>query len=434
MTIRRRLATSILFMLSFLIILGSLMMLAGPVISAAFRQSIDSMNGLNAIRQIRNNITRQRNSLNRYLLLDDNQELLSFEETARDLKADLQTLQPKPGEKVPAWRTELIQLVGQSQRDAEGVKELYAQGNKLKAHERAGDIYGPVLTRVEAMEKDRSTATVETYNRIQLLTKNIKTAVMVILLVALVICIGLFRTLYDAVMTPLEALRLGAEQFGKGKWDQRIDLQGTNEFTALAKSFNTMADNVRQLQSQAVHMDRMSAVGQLAGGVAHEINNPLTAVLGQAQILLARLPDTDPSYVHVSKIEQAALRCRKIVRGLLDFSRPGQAAFESVDVASVISATLDLCEADLKRSRINVERPPMKPLPMIEGNPSELQQVFLNLFNNAIHAMPRGGTLYLEFRSHSEPVSLVDRKAGTTKRAAGPWVEIRVRDTGVGIA
>src|SRR4051812_19492004 len=106
MTIRRRLATSILFMLSFLIILGSLMMLAGPVISAAFRQSIDSMNGLTAIRQIRNNITRQRNSLNRYLLLDDSQELLSFEETARDLKADLQTLRPKSGEKVPAWRTE----------------------------------------------------------------------------------------------------------------------------------------------------------------------------------------------------------------------------------------------------------------------------------------------------------------------------------------
>ncbi len=110
-----------------------------------------------------------------------------------------------------------------------------------------------------------------------------------------------------------------------------------------------MAENVKQLQLQAAHMDRMSAVGQLAGGVAHEINNPLTAVLGQAQILLAKLAPTDPAHAQIAKIENAALRCKKIVRGLLDFSRPSQAAFEEIDANSVLASTLDLCEADLKK-------------------------------------------------------------------------------------
>src|SRR5213075_3289404 len=105
---------------------------------------------------------------------------------------------------------------------------------------------------------------------------------------------------------------------------------------------NTMAENVKQFQAQAVHLDRMSAVGQLAGGVAHEINNPLTAVLGQAQIMLAKTDEGDPNYAALKKIENAGLRCKKIVRGLLDFSRPSQTAFEPIDVNDIVKSTLDL--------------------------------------------------------------------------------------------
>jgi two-component system NtrC family sensor kinase len=179
----------------------------------------------------------------------------------------------------------------------------------------------------------------------------------------------------------------------------------------------------------------MSAVGQLAGGVAHEINNPLTAVLGQAQILLAKLKETDPSYGNLQKIEQAALRCKKIVRGLLDFSRPNQSTFESVEVNTVLQATLDLCEADLKRGGVVVDKRMAKTLPSISGNASELQQVLLNLVNNAIQAMPRGGTLTLETRPHNEALTIFDRRKNVPPRKVqGPWVEIVVKDSGIGIS
>ena len=273
------------------------------------------------------------------------------------------------------------------------------------------------------------------FERSKQLTRQVESAVSLVLLIAFILSMVLFRSLYRAVMNPLETLRLGAVEFGKGHWDHRIDLSSKNEFGSLAESFNTMAENVKQLQMQAVHMDRMSAVGQLAGGVAHEINNPLTAVLGQAQILMARLGEKDAAYPLIAKIEQAALRCKKIVRGLLDFSRPSQTAFENVNIQSILDATLELCEADLKRGRVTVERRMDKMLPAVEGNASELQQIFLNLVNNAIQAMPKGGTLTVDAKINNDLVTLAARtKGGPARKVAGPWLEISFKDSGIGIS
>ena len=433
MTLRRRLASFIFLMMGLLVLLGGLMLFGGPAVIGSFRHSMESMNALNAIRELRTNVTRQRNSLNRYLLLDAPDELLSFEEASRAVQANLRSIDG--GLRTKDWYPEIRDLSRETQRKAEIVKQLYAKGEKLKAHELAGGIFDALLDRVTALESARSAEAVTLYNEVELLTQQVEIAVIATLALAFFAGIILFRSLYRAVMTPLEKLRHGADEFGRGQWDHRIELPGENEFGALADSFNTMANNVKQLKLQAVHLDRMSAVGQLAGGVAHEINNPLTAVLGQAQILLAKLPADDPSYAQISKIEQAALRCKKIVRGLLDFSRPGQATLELVDLGGILASTIELCEADLKRGRVTVDRPVgSKPLPSVMGNASELQQVFINLFNNAIHAMPRGGTLTVDGKIKNEPMSFNDRKTGATRQAPGPWVEVSVKDSGIGIA
>lgn len=422
-------------MTGLLVLISGFLLFGGPVILGAFRQSIDTMDSLDAIREFRSNVTRQRTSLNRYLLLDDGQELVSYGEASRHAQQSIDSMKDQVGRRIPDWYTELVDLYTKTQATADLVTAQYKKGNKAKAYEEATSIFEKLNERVGTLEKQKAVEAQAMFERIKSITQHVQSVVSLVLILAFVFGVLIFRSLYRAVMNPLEALRRGAIEFGKGQWNHRIDLSSKNEFGALADSFNTMAENVKQLQMQAAHMDRMSAVGQLAGGVAHEINNPLTAVLGQAQILMARLGETDPSYPQISKIEQAAMRCKKIVRGLLDFSRPSQTAFEDIDINAIVSATLELCEADLKRSRINVERRMSKGLPVISGNPSELQQVLLNLITNAIQAMPKGGTLMFESRVHSDVLSLADRRKGTnSQKIQGPWIEMIVKDTGVGIS
>ncbi len=410
-----------------------------PIIEGAFRRSLDAMYSLSAIRELRSLINTQKVAISRYLLLDDPNEKLNFEESARGAKKKIEELTRQYGNNPPEWFKEFSKMYIDTSSLAVRVAEDYKRGQKALAHDEFGSRLTPMFKtlfqKVDALEKEKSTEADDTFNKVRSIMEKGGEAVTMMFIFTVLIAIFLFRSLYRSVLTPLEALKKGTEEFGKGHWDHRIDLAYKNEFGALAKSFNTMAENVKQLQMQAVHMDRMSAVGQLAGGVAHEINNPLTAVLGQAQILLAKTPEQDATHGSLKKIENAALRCKKIVRGLLDFSRPSQISFESMDINEIVRATLDLCEADLKRAKVNIDKRLAKTLPKIQGNSSELQQVLLNLINNAIQAMPRGGALVFETQTHKRPLRVLDRRKGAPpKMIEGPWVEVKVSDTGIGIA
>lgn len=434
MTIRKRLASFIFVMMGLLVFLGGLLIVGGPIILGAFSQSLSSMDSLNSIRQLRSSLIQQRTSLNRYLLLDDSSELISFEEAARQGSKIIDELKIDRNHGALEWLEPFAKDYEETQLKSRMVTTLYKKGDKIHAYEQATGIFEKVVNQITTLEKENGEEAQRMFRRIHGVINHVKNGVLLALAFAVFVGVLLFRSLYRSVMKPLEVLRRGTEEFGQGNWSNRIELSSDNEFGALAESFNTMAQNVKQFQMQAVHMDRMSAVGQLAGGVAHEINNPLTAVLGQAQILMAKMPQTDPSYAQLAKIENAALRCKKIVRGLLDFSRPNQSTFEDINANDVLLATLDLCEADLKKAKVTVEKKFGKNLPGIQGSSSELQQVLLNLVNNAIQAMPRGGTLTIDSHVTNEPITLVERRKGMgPRKIAGPWVEIVVRDTGVGI-
>jgi signal transduction histidine kinase len=127
--------------------------------------------------------------------------------------------------------------------------------------------------------------------------------------------------------------------------------------------------------------------------VAHELNNPLTGVLGQAQLILDVMPTDDPNRRNVEKIERAAQRCRKIVRSLLDFSRPQDYNFRACDVDELVQSSLSFCESEIAAMNISViwEKNPV--LPKIWASDNHLQQVFMNIITNAMQAMSRGGML-----------------------------------------
>jgi len=234
-------------------------------------------------------------------------------------------------------------------------------------------------------------------------------------LLAVYLSISLFRT----ISNPLRLLEQGAEIIGRGELSHRIILKkAPPELKTLADNFNSMVENLSKLQLQVVQMDRMSSIGQLSGGVAHEINNPLTGVLGQAQLLLEKLPEDSPYRPHIVKIENAAQRCRRIVRSLLDFSRDKDYNFIPTDVNQIIEETLELISSELQTKNIVVSKK-FSQLPRITASPSHLHQVFLNIMTNAIQAMKNsGGTLTVEtgfYDSNSVEISIKDTGTGIRK-------------------
>ena len=179
--------------------------------------------------------------------------------------------------------------------------------------------------------------------------------------------------------------------------------------------FDDVTDRVA-LEGQLAQAEKLSSVGLLAAGVAHEVNTPLTVISTQAQMLAKQLPTDDKNFKVVEKIIRQTFRASEIVNSLLNFSRTKGTSFTNVEMNKVISETLLLLDHQLKTAQITVETHLEPGLPFIHGNSDRLQQVFLNLCLNAKDAMPEGGQLRI------------------TSWAEDSRVRIEIRDTGVGIA
>jgi len=165
-----------------------------------------------------------------------------------------------------------------------------------------------------------------------------------------------------------------------------------------------------------VQADKLSSIGLLAAGVAHEVNTPLAVISTYAQMLAKQVEGDQRQAALLDKIAKQTFRASEIVNSLLSFSRTSPRQFGEVDLARVIRETLTVIEHQLTQSGIQVRLELEEPLPLIRGNMGQLQQVFLNLFLNARDAMENGGTLTV--------------RAWSGNRG----VEVEVADTGHGIA
>lgn len=177
---------------------------------------------------------------------------------------------------------------------------------------------------------------------------------------------------------------------------------------------------IKKHRESLLLLGKMASVGQMAGGVAHEINNPLGIILGFSQVTASQLSQDDPNYQSMKTIEREALRCKKLVHDLLRFSRvPKDNSFEIVDVNMMIKECFSLIEARSKTTDVEVIQE-LTPTPLtVNANDNQLQQVVINLANNAIDAMPHGGQLFIGTRP------------STTRQN---HVDLYVKDTGEGIS
>ncbi|HZU33225.1 MAG TPA: ATP-binding protein [Candidatus Angelobacter sp.] len=176
-------------------------------------------------------------------------------------------------------------------------------------------------------------------------------------------------------------------------------------------------EDLRRTQEQLLQSEKMSAVGQLISGVAHELNNPLTAILGYTQLLESEKLDQRVEEF-VLKLRKQAQRTQRIVQNLLSFARQHKPSRVHVDLRSILEDTIALRDYDLKVNNITVEYKFEPVLPSVIADPHQLEQVFLNIINNAADAMldgGRGGRLQIE-------ISTEDGSAVTSFHDSGPGI------------
>jgi len=179
-----------------------------------------------------------------------------------------------------------------------------------------------------------------------------------------------------------------------------------------------LLDDISQrvrLEEQMVQTEKLTSLGLLAAGVAHEVNTPLAVISNYIQMLARQLPADDPRHQIIDKVVKQTFRASEIVNNLLNFSRTGAAEFTAVNLNSVVEETLSLVTHPFKTARVNVLKTLESELPPVLGSANRLQQVFLNLFMNARDAMPSGGMLEIRTACNNG------------------YVEVEITDTGTGI-
>lgn len=203
-------------------------------------------------------------------------------------------------------------------------------------------------------------------------------------------------------------------------------LQFANGQSAGAAGFVTDITSAKHMEEQLAQADRLATVGLMAAGVAHEMNNPLSVMIGYAELIEEKIEQLPPEHrlalAQLQKplrmIHRTGRRCKRIVEDLLSFGEPGQTARGRVDLAAVLSNSLGLVKQQCADRGINLEAE-LTDCPPVHGNEHQLKLVFNNLLLNAVQSMPEGGTLRAS--THAEP--------GTPA-----WAFAVVSDTGTGIS
>jgi len=202
------------------------------------------------------------------------------------------------------------------------------------------------------------------------------------------------------VTRPLRALRDSAEAVGRGDFSRRVQVYSRDECGELADVFNQMTENLkssreqlemtvdtlRTTQGQLIQSEKLSGIGEFVAGVAHELNNPLTSVMGFSELL--KKSDTNPQHLrYLEMIHKSSLRCQKIVQSLLSFARRHQPERKLSSVNELLEAALEILQYQMRTSNIEVVTRLDASLPQVMLDPHQVQQVFINIINNARQAI-----------------------------------------------
>jgi two-component system NtrC family sensor kinase len=263
------------------------------------------------------------------------------------------------------------------------------------------------------------------------------TSILIVLFCALILFI-VRRNLSRPIRKLVERIR----EIGEGRWDQRIEAAGGDEVSTLAQEFNRMCERLQESYTRLIeeqrekfelgknlrHSERLASVGQLAAGLAHEIGTPLNIIAGRAEHLLRRRRSPIEMNENLQIIRSQIDRIAGIVRQLLQFSRRREPALRTVDITSLLTNIKRLCEHKTEEKGTEVELVLPPSLPKIKADPDLLQQVFINLYLNSLHAIGEGGRIQIRAQVVQNGAS------GLSAQNGERWLKILFEDNGPGIA
>jgi two-component system NtrC family sensor kinase len=219
------------------------------------------------------------------------------------------------------------------------------------------------------------------------------------------------------IIRPLQSMVAATHQIANGDLNHKVDIHSQDEIGELASAFNQMTGKLKaankelvdwgttlekkveertrelvEMQARLIQSEKLASLGKLAAGIAHEINNPLGGVLIYAHLLMEDTEKNSSEYENLKKIVKETTRCKDIVKGLLEFSRPKEPEMVPTDVHEVINRALAIFEPQALFQNIEVQKQ-FSDIPRVIADGSQLQQVFTNIISNAAEAMAGSGVL-----------------------------------------
>jgi two-component system NtrC family sensor kinase len=269
------------------------------------------------------------------------------------------------------------------------------------------------------------------------------------------------------ISRPIQSMAAAARRVAEGDYSQKVEVLSTDETGYLAECFNRMTlelaratqelrqwaesletkveertAQVRAMQGQLIQAEKLAAIGKLAAGVAHEINNPLTGILTNSSLMLQDLTPDDPRREDLQTIVDETLRCRKVVKGLLDFARQTAPLKQAVNLNQVVEDVLNLVKNQAAFRDINFNTGLQTNLPAVMADRDQMRQVVLNIVLNAAEAVPHGGEISVISRidraSNHVCLSITDTGPGISEeiksRLFEPFFTTKTSGTGLGLA
>ncbi len=253
-----------------------------------------------------------------------------------------------------------------------------------------------------------------------------------------VIGLGLART----ISVPILRMRDASKKVADGDFDQQLSLGRRDEIGELATSFNTMVSNLRSRTQELVQSEKLSAVGQLAAGLAHDVKNPLAVIKGVAEELNYEIDDgadDDSIKSLLAIIRDNADRANNILTDLMKFSRQSTFSFEALDICESVKQSVRLTEFLARKANVEITMDFSPPAVILEYDEQQIEQVLVNLIQNAIQAMPDGGDLRINVETDQEDCYIYVEDTGQgipdefLKKVFEPFFTTKPKGEGTGL-